>query len=62
MSPQRRRFLRTSEVSDTTGIPVTTLKHWRNVGQGPPCRRLAGNRYYVGMDIDQDLRFRGLVF
>jgi prophage regulatory protein len=29
-------FLRTQEVSDRTGIPVSTLRWWRHISTGPP--------------------------
>jgi predicted DNA-binding transcriptional regulator AlpA len=33
-------LLRTSEVSEQTGIPVATLRWWRHRGEGPPSFKL----------------------
>ncbi len=34
------QLLRTTEVSDQTGIPVATLRWWRHRGEGPPSFKL----------------------
>lgn len=38
--------LRTDEVSAMTGIPVGTLRYYRNRGEGPPSYKLGGTVVY----------------
>ena len=45
-------LLRIREVSDLTGIPVNTLRSWRQGGTGPVSHRLGGRVVYRRSDVE----------
>ncbi|MGE2731410.1 helix-turn-helix transcriptional regulator [Mycolicibacterium vaccae] len=53
-SPRRngnRQLLRTSEVSEQTGIPVATWRWWRHRGEGPRSFKLGRTVFYDATDV-----------
>lgn len=51
IDPERRYAI--SEVSDYTGVPIYTLRHWEKLFWPlSPKRDRAGRRYYMKPDID----------
>jgi hypothetical protein len=44
-------LLRTTEISDQTGIPVPTLRWWRHRGEGPPSFKLGKTVFYAAEDL-----------
>lgn len=46
------RNLTTAQVSDQLGIPQSTLRYWRHLGQGPPSFRLGSRVFYRRDDVD----------
>ena len=38
------RYLTTKQVSETTGLPLGTLRYWRHIGEGPESMTLGRKR------------------
>lgn len=45
------RILGIEEVSSVTGIPVNTLRYWRQHGQGPKAARFGRRLAYRASDV-----------
>ncbi|WP_163894174.1 helix-turn-helix transcriptional regulator [Mycolicibacterium hippocampi] len=45
------QLLRTSEVSEQTGIPVATWRWWRHRGEGPRSFKLGRTVFYDATDV-----------
>ncbi len=48
------QLMRIEEVSEETGVPVNTLRYWRqrNKGEGPKSARLGRRVAYRRVDVD----------
>ena len=44
--------LTTNEASARLGVPASTLRWWRQRGQGPPSFRLGSRVFYRSTDLD----------
>lgn len=60
-APARERLLFIGDVSEWTGIPVETLRYWRQLGRGPKSARLGGRVRYRESDVQAwiDAQFDG---
>ncbi len=47
-----RRLLRTSEVSEQTGILVATWRWWRHRGEGPPSFKIGRTVFYYAEELE----------
>lgn len=49
-----RKLMRIEEVSERTGVPVSTLRYWRlrDVGEGPKSVRLGRRVVYSAEDVE----------
>ncbi len=49
----RERLLRMEDVSEWTGVPISTLRYWRlrNQGEGPASGRLGARVVYRESDV-----------
>lgn len=45
-------LLRIEQVSERTGVPVNTLRYWRQLGTGPKSARLGRRVVYRATDVD----------
>lgn len=56
----KRELLRLAEISDRIGLPVSTLRYWRQHGEGPPLftlgRRLVGYTDEIDAWVEQQRR------
>lgn len=51
----RDPLLRMEDVSEQTGVPINTLRYWRNrkQGEGPKSARLGRRVVYLQSDVDE---------
>jgi predicted DNA-binding transcriptional regulator AlpA len=54
--PICRRFLSTRELSETWGVPESTLRYWRSAETGPPYVKLGGRIKYDLADVERYVR------
>ena len=47
-----RNILRLPQISERTGVPVATLRYWRQAGEGPPTFRLGKHVASFEDDVD----------
>lgn len=52
----RDRLLVMSEVSERIRVPISTLRHWRQIHAGPPAARIGRRVMYRQSDVDAWLR------
>lgn len=46
-------LLTDKQLSEATGVPVSTLRWWRNQGQGPPYHKLGRTIRYRLVDVER---------
>lgn len=51
-------LLRIEEVASRTGVAVSTLRHWRQAGTGPPSARIGRRVIYRAGDVDAWIKTR----